>query len=68
MPGSSQVMLVSVGTPITTQLVLPTFTEGVVPKFDPVMSKDVAPDAEAGETKATAGEEAAAKENAEEVA
>ena len=68
MPGSSQVMLVSVGTPITTQLVLPTFTEGVVPKLVPVMSKDVAPDAEAGDTEATPGEEAAEKENAEEVA
>ena len=68
MPGSSQLMLESVGTPITTQLVFPTFTEGEEPKFVPVISSEVAPDAEAGVTELTPGEEAAAKEKVEEEA
>ena len=68
MPGSSQLMLESVGMPITTQLVFPTITEGELPKFVPVMSNEVAPDAEAGVTELTPGEEAAAKENKEEEA
>ena len=68
MPGSSQLMLESVGMPITTQLVFPTITDGELPKFVPVMSNEVAPDAEAGVTELTPGEEAAAKENKEEEA
>ena len=43
---------------VTMQDVLPTITVGEDPKFDPVKSNDVAPDAEAGETEVTSGVEA----------
>ena len=54
MPIKSQLAVVS-DEEVTTQGVLPTMNCGFDPKFAPVKSKDVAPEAEVGETVVISG-------------